>query len=89
MGLAANGAHPGAPAWPMSYLETFGPWADPATVLMWGLIVLSMAVVSIITIAVVAGVLVRRRRGTVDSLAVLPAERGAGGLAWFWVGMPP
>ncbi|HEY5290604.1 MAG TPA: cytochrome c oxidase subunit II [Caulobacteraceae bacterium] len=72
----------------MTYLETFGPRADPATVLLWGLIALSLVVVAIITIAVVAGVLVRRRRGTVDSLAELPAVRGTGGLAWFWVGMP-
>jgi cytochrome c oxidase subunit 2 len=75
-------------AWPMSYLTTFGPRADPATALMWGLIVLSLAVVGIITLLVVSGVLVRRRRGAVEDLAGLPAERGAGGLAWFYVGMP-
>lgn len=78
----------GSPPWPMSYLETFGPRADPATALLWGLIALCLAVVGIITIAVVAGVLVRRRRGSVVSFAALPAERGAGGLAWFWVGIP-
>lgn len=72
----------------MSYLRTFGPRADPATTLLWGLIGLSLAVVGIITIAVVAGVLGRRRRGPVTSFAALPAVRGAGGLAWFWVGMP-
>jgi cytochrome c oxidase subunit 2 len=85
---ALDGSPDGALSWPMSYLRTFGPRADPATVLMWGLVVLSLAVVGIITVAVVAGVLVRRRRRSVESLAALPAERGAGGLAWFWVGMP-
>ena len=75
-------------AWPMSYLTTHGPRADPATALMWGLTALSLAVVGIITILVVWGVLVRRRRGAVASLADVPAERGAGGLAWFYVGMP-
>jgi cytochrome c oxidase subunit 2 len=73
---------------PMSYLRTFGPRADPATTLMWGLVALSLAVVAIITLLVVLGVLVRRRRGAVEALASLPAERGSGGLAWFYVGMP-
>lgn len=86
--LALDGFPKGVLSSPMSYLRTSGPRADPATDLMWGLIVLSLAVVGIITIAVVAGVLVRRRRGSVESLAALPAQRGAGGLAWFWVGMP-
>jgi len=73
---------------PMSYLRTYGPRADPATALMWGLIVLSLAVVAIITALVIVGVVVRRRRGRVEAMAALPAERGAGGLAWFYVGMP-
>ena len=73
---------------PMSYLTTFGPRADPATALMWGLIALSLAVVAIITVLVVLGVLIRRRQGPVESLAALPAVRGSGGLAWFYVGMP-
>jgi len=88
MALALESTPAGPLSWPMSYLRTFGPRADPATVLMWGLIVLSLAVVGIITIAVVAGVVVRRRRESAESLAALPAQRGAGGLAWFWVGMP-
>lgn len=75
-------------AWPMGYLKTFGPRADPATALTWGLTILSLAVVVIITVLVVAGVLARRRRGPAELLAEMPAERGANGLAWFYVGMP-
>lgn len=88
MALALDGPPVGVLSSPMGYLRTFGPRADPATVLMWGLIVLSLAVVGIITVAVVAGVLMRRRPGPVDNLAALPAQRGTDGLVWFWVGMP-
>jgi len=86
--LALGGSPEGALSSPMGYLRTLGPRADPATVLLWGMIALSTVVVGIIAIAVAAGIVVRRRPGTVDSLADLPAQRGAGGLAWFWVGMP-
>lgn len=88
MVLAGSEAAGRADAWPMSYLKTFGPRADPATALLWGLAILSLAVVAIITVLVLAGVLARRRRGAVASLASLPAERGSGGLMWFYIGMP-
>lgn len=85
---AVHGSADRVLASPMGYLRTYGPRADPATALMWGLIVLSLAVVAIITVLVILGVLVRRRRGHAEAMAALPAERGAGGLAWFYVGMP-
>jgi cytochrome c oxidase subunit 2 len=72
----------------MGYLKTYGPRADPATSLLWGLIILSLAVIGIITVLAVAGVLVRRHRGYVDNIAALPVERGAAGLVWFYIGMP-
>jgi len=75
-------------AWPMGYLKTYGPRADPATSLLWGLIILSLAVVGIITVLAVVGVIVRRQRGAIDDIAALPVERGAAGLAWFYIGVP-
>jgi cytochrome c oxidase subunit 2 len=72
----------------MGYLQTYGPRADPATSLLWGLIILSLAVVGIVTALAVAGVVVRRHRGPISDIAALPVERGASGLAWFYVGMP-
>jgi cytochrome c oxidase subunit 2 len=75
-------------AGPMGYLKTFGPRADPATALTWGLTILSILVVATITTLVLAGVLVRRRRGEVVSLTDEPAVRGPDALAWFYVGMP-
>ncbi|HEY5048459.1 MAG TPA: cytochrome c oxidase subunit II [Rhizomicrobium sp.] len=86
--LVLGGSPEGALSSPMSYLRTLGPRADPATVLLWGMIALSLAVVAIIAVAVAAGIVARRRPGSVDSFADLPAQRGTGGLAWFWVGMP-
>ena len=86
--VAVQDASGRALAGPMSYLRTFGPRADPATALTWGLIILSLAVVAIITVLVVVGAVVRRRRGTVEALTELPVSRGASGRAWFYVGMP-
>ena len=71
-------------AWPMGYLATFGPRADPATALTWGLMDISIAVVAIVTLLVVAGALLRRVRARG---AMPAADRGGrGGMAWIVVG---
>jgi cytochrome c oxidase subunit 2 len=70
----------------MSYLRTFGPRADPATALTWGLMDISVAVVVIVTILVAAGVLVRRARRTREA-ADQAVVRGASGLTWVYVGL--
>jgi cytochrome c oxidase subunit 2 len=72
----------------MGYLQTHGPRADPATSLLWGLMILSLVVVLIITVLTGLGVVARRHRGHVESIAALPVERGVAGLMWFYVGMP-
>ena len=69
----------------MGYLTTFGPRADPATALTWGLMDISIAVVVIVTALVVIGVLVRRIR--VPGEAWPAAQPGAPGLAWIYVGV--
>ena len=73
--------------WPLNYLVTHGPRADPGTALTWFLLAVSAAVVVIFTVAVVAGSLARRNRSAsdFDPAAVGPAE---GGLAWVYVGVP-
>lgn len=69
---------------PMGYLRTLGPHADPVTALTWGLMVISIAVVAIVTALVVAGVLARRTGPSGD----LPGVReGSSGLAWIYVGL--
>ncbi|HEX3887275.1 MAG TPA: cytochrome c oxidase subunit II [Phenylobacterium sp.] len=75
-----------SPAWPMAYLKTFGPRADPVTGLTWGLIVLSLAVIAIVTVLVVAGVAVRRQRAAAAG-QVLAIGGEAGGQSWIWIGV--
>src|ERR1700744_5002925 len=72
-------------AWPMGYLRTFGPRADPATALTWGLMDISIAVSAIITALVIVGVIVRR--GRMSAAGGPPVERGAAGLSWIYVGL--
>jgi cytochrome c oxidase subunit 2 len=75
------------PAWPLGFLATSGPHADPATGLTWGLIVLSVAVVVIVTGLVVAGLLRSSRAGGPGREGGLEVDRDAGGLNWIFVGM--
>ena len=74
--------------WPLEYLITHGPRADPATGLTWFLLLVSVVVIAIFTVAVVWGALARRRpRGAADfdTGTVLP---DGGGLAWIYAGVP-
>ena len=71
---------------PMNYLRTFGPRADPATALTWGLIWLSLAVCAIVATLVVAGVVLRARPRPI-SAAAAPIEQQGGGLAWIYIGL--
>jgi cytochrome c oxidase subunit 2 len=73
--------------WPMNYLQTFGPRADPATTLTWGLLWLSLAVIAITALLVVIGVL-RAPRRPAGVGADLPAARaGPSAMAWIYVGL--
>lgn len=73
------------PDQPLGYLHTYGPRADPATTLTWGLMDISIAVVVIVTALVVVGVLVRRVR--VAGRDMPAARTGASGLNWLYVGL--
>jgi cytochrome c oxidase subunit 2 len=81
-GLTGHGF---TPAWPMAYLKTFGPRADPATSLTWGMTWLSVAVILIVAGLVVGGVIVRRARSGAEDLP--PIVAGASGLSWIYVGL--
>jgi cytochrome c oxidase subunit 2 len=74
--------------WPLNYLTTSGPRADPATALTWGLGALSILVVLIITLAVGGAVIVRRDRSPPADLAGAAVARSGGGLVWIYVGLP-
>jgi cytochrome c oxidase subunit 2 len=74
-------------AWPMGYLKTWGPHADPVTGLTWGLIDLSLGVVVVVTGLVVVGAFLRRERRRAPVFADLAVGPEAGGLRWLWIGL--
>lgn len=74
-----------AAAAPMSYLRTFGPAADPATRLDWGMMILSLVVLAIIIILLLGAVL-RRRTPPADPQA-LAVHRDEGGMGWLYIGV--
>ncbi|QAY96389.1 cytochrome c oxidase subunit II [Methylovirgula ligni] len=71
---------------PLSYLSGFGAKAYPVTALTWGLLIISILVVVIVTALVFFGVLVRRapRDATVRAVAV---QRSGEGLGWLGFGV--
>jgi cytochrome c oxidase subunit 2 len=70
---------------PLTYLRSFGPKADHVTALTWGLLVISVAVILIITALTVAGVILRRSpRSEVAGEAVV---QHPGGLSWISIGV--
>ena len=86
--LAASAActNPAYAAAPLNYLRTQGTHADAATPLLWAMMIISIAVVVIVSVLLLAG-LFRR----VDRSPALPGrpsvERAAGGLAWISIGV--
>lgn len=85
--MSAAETLPGMTAQPMSYLHTYGPAADPVTRLGWGLGIVSVLVVLIIS-ALLLGAVLRRRAplgaGQVDPLAI---GRQGNGLRWIYIGV--
>lgn len=73
-------------AGPLSYLQTAGPAGDPATRLGWGLGIISICILVIISI-LLAGAVFRTRpsRRTPDSS--LAVDHDGGGMGWIYVGV--
>jgi cytochrome c oxidase subunit 2 len=71
----------------LSYMTGFGPKNYPVVSLLWGEIILSLAVVAIIALLVVAGIIWRRRSAGIDGLQSVPLERSGSGLAFIYVGI--
>ncbi len=69
----------------MSYLRTYGPAGDPGTRLGWGLGIVSIIVMAVITLLLLGAILRRRaRQGDPRALAV---QRDEGGMAWLYIGV--
>jgi cytochrome c oxidase subunit 2 len=72
----------------LSYMTAFGPKNYSVVALLYGTIVISLAVVTIIGILVLAGALLRgRRAGAIGGPAAVPLERPSSGLAFIYVGI--
>ena len=72
-------------ATPMSYLRTFGPAGDPATVLGHGLGIVSILVMVIIAVLLLASIY--RKRARAASARELTVSRDEGGLSWIYIGV--
>ncbi|MEF2073618.1 cytochrome c oxidase subunit II [Consotaella aegiceratis] len=85
--LPASAARAAAFDLPMAYLESFGPKGQATTPLLWGLIVLSVIVVLVISGLVLFGIW--RRRSFDDRLVghTLPVSRPSGSLGWIYFGL--
>ncbi len=70
----------------LSYMTGFGPKNYPVVSLLWGAIILSLLVVTIVGGLVLTGALVRHRSAPADNLASVPLERSGSGLLFIYMG---
>ena len=68
---------------PMNFLNPAGPVASQISGLLWGLIILSVAVVVIVSALVIAGIVRQLRRGP----EIAPVTRPRKGVEWIYVGV--
>lgn len=85
--MTANMAIPGMSANPMSYLHTYSPGADPVTRLGWGLGIVSIAVVVIITGLLLLAIMRRREPANAHNSDPLHVGREGKGMRWIYIGV--
>lgn len=73
--------------YPMNYLSTQGPAADPATRLNWGLLTISVAVCVIIGVLVLWATLRHRPPLERDADGRWPVAPARGGMRWIYIGV--
>jgi cytochrome c oxidase subunit 2 len=72
---------------PMTYLRAYGGKGRDIAQLTWALLILSIAVVVIISALVLVGVLVRRSRSAAAPGERRNVERASSGLSWIYLGV--
>ncbi len=71
----------------MSFLHSFGARADPIKNLTWGVMIIAIATVVIVTVLLIAG-LARRRLAPMPQLpGTAPVRHPSGGLSWLYIGV--
>jgi cytochrome c oxidase subunit II len=71
---------------PMNYLQAFGTKAEQILPLTWGLIVISVVVVTIVAALLLWGLIVAPKIEP-DRVGMMPVERPMGGLSWLYIGV--
>jgi cytochrome c oxidase subunit 2 len=71
----------------LSYMTGFGPKNYPVVSLLYGEIILSLAVVAIIAILVFAGTILRHRTPPSGNVSAVPISRSGSGLSFIYVGV--
>lgn len=82
--LVAAAAHASVP---LGYLHGDGPKTYPEVALTWGLMIISIIVVVIISGLVLAGIIVRRGRTNSGTDPLPPIQAGGSGLPWLYWGV--
>jgi cytochrome c oxidase subunit II len=77
---------PARAATPLGYLQTHGMRGDAITPLLWAMLIISIAVIVVVTILLLAGIF-RRRELAAESTGRSTVERTSGGLAWISIGV--
>lgn len=71
---------------PMAYTYGFGTKTYPVTNLLWGLIIVSLAVIAIVAIPVLVGVLLRRSKTPSDDPHRVPLVPAGSGIGFIYIG---
>jgi cytochrome c oxidase subunit 2 len=82
---AAFGQDQSAMSQGLSYMTAFGPKNYAVVSLLYGVIIISLAVVAIIGILVVAGLVMRGSRVAPAAIATVPVERRGSGLPFVYI----
>jgi cytochrome c oxidase subunit 2 len=85
--FASAGVKPAHAAGPMYYLQSFGSRGSTIVSLTWGLFILSIVVVVVISVLVIGGVFSRRDPTPRTIGMLIPVMRGEGSLPWIYGGL--
>jgi|SRR5579859_548097 cytochrome c oxidase subunit II len=83
----ASGVRAATSEAPMNYLEGSGARAAPVVPLTWGVLLISVAVIVIISVLVVTAIFRRRPAEAVDAAHKAPLVATGGGMSWINVGV--
>ena len=71
----------------LSYMTGFGPKSYPVVSLLWGTLILSLVVITIIGVLVLSGSIWRRHHAPNGDMRAVPLHRSGSGLAFIYIGI--